>query len=96
MPPVYLHCHASEAMYDDGSPLANTDQPDTLRLGPFPYIELTYETVRVGPSGEPVGFLVDGVWSIGPHRERRVSGWTEVGPSPDGLLFSDLSIHTQP
>jgi hypothetical protein len=49
---VRVDFSASEAMFECGGALCGSSQPDSLELGPFEYVQLTYETLRVGPDGE--------------------------------------------
>lgn len=36
-----------------------------VRLGPYPdFVQLTYETLRVGPDGESIAFTGGGGWTI--------------------------------
>lgn len=90
---VKITCTASEAMYEEGA-LYGSDQPDFLELGPYEFVQLTYEGLRVGPDGDHIGFYSHGVWSIGVQHVPipDAPGWRNFGPSPDGLLFSDVTI----
>lgn len=92
---VSVSFSASDAMYEEGGALFGSEQPDGLELGPFEYVQLTYETVTVGPDGDPIGFFTDGLWSVGVERIPLNDKWWSVGPAPDGLLFSDVVLHTE-
>lgn len=43
--------------------------------GPYPFVQLTYEDLRVGPDGEHLASLLDGYWHIGASIEE---GWSDV------------------
>ncbi len=93
---VRVDFSASEAMFECGGALCGSSQPDSLELGPFEYVQLTYETLRVGPDGELIAFFTEaGVWSVGVQRIPLNGDWSSIGPTPDGLLFSDVVLSTQ-
>ncbi len=93
---VSIRFEASEAMYEEGGALFGSKQPDSLELGPFDYVQLTYDHLRVAPDGDPIGFFTDGrLWSVGVERIPLDDKWWSVGPAPDGLLFSDVVLHTE-
>lgn len=50
-----------------------------VTLGPFEYVELTYNILRVGPDGNAIGYFEvrDGTWRL----------------NDDRYPFSDLDIH---
>jgi hypothetical protein len=83
---------ASEALYEEGGPLSGSEQPQRLELGTFEFVQLTYEGLRVGPEGEHIAFLVDGLWRLGVEHVPSGNGWTSFGPAPNGLVFSDVII----
>lgn len=76
---VRLMLGRSEAMFDDDRyPDVPDDIPGSVvELGPFDYVELTYEMLRVGPEGEEIGGFMNGLW------------WLSGDPYP----FSDLDIY---
>ena len=93
----YLNFSASDALYEDGGPLAGSDQADTLQLGPYrEHIDITYEWIRVGHDGDPVGVFADGVWKVGLERIPRGKNVWHVGPSPNALIFSDFAVTARP
>jgi hypothetical protein len=86
MSDLYLHFEAADGLFEGG--LAKPDQPERVTLGPFPdYVQLTYESVRVGPEGEHVAAydVERGVWQLVDEGEldRR-----------DSAVFSDVVIST--
>lgn len=52
------------------------DELEIVELGPFEYVELTYEFLRTGPEGEMIGCFNEGVW------------WLDGNKYP----FSDLDV----
>ena len=46
--------------------LVHVSEDRTRDFGPFPFIQITYETIRVGEEGETeVAWFVDGEWETG-------------------------------
>ena len=87
----YVTFIASDA--EDG-PLANSNQPHELTLGPFPdYIQLTYKFLRVGPEGDHIAVYNDGYWQV--EAKLLKQGLKEAFHiDKDGPLFSDVVIDT--
>lgn len=47
--PVYVQ-------FENGYVLVDPDMRHVRRLGPFPFVQLTYADLRVGPGGEEVAY----------------------------------------
>lgn len=73
---VVLVCGRSGFLYE--SEVVPVGEPDIVTLGPFEYVELTYQHLRVDPDGEQIGGFRDGYW------------WLKG----DNYPFSDLDIKT--
>ena len=76
---VMLTLGRSEAMFDEGRfPDAPDEVPGSvIELGPFEYVGLTYNLLRIGPEGDVIGCFKDGLW------------WLDNNPYP----FSDLDVY---
>jgi hypothetical protein len=70
-------------------------QPEEITLGPFEFVQLTYEGLRVGPNGEHIAFLKDGLWHLGVEHTPIGNGWESFGPASDAALFSDVSMYEE-
>jgi len=71
------------------------DDAEGPTLGPFPWMQVTYTELRVGPDGDPIAMLgEDGDWHLGcvqipiPGSE----GWVEVSPDLAAEPWSDFTI----
>lgn len=87
---IYVTLHRSEAQEGGGDETTRT-------IGPFEYVELTYERLSCD-TDKAVFFLSSdtGFW----HEEKRVpiSGaepWVACGPDEDKLGYTDFTIHTK-
>ena len=58
---------------------APDNTPEVVALGPFEYVELTYDHLRVGPEGEHIG-----------HRDPGGNGWFL---NDDPVPFSDIDVY---
>jgi hypothetical protein len=90
-----LHLYASETLYEEGGPLYGSDQPESMKLGPYPdYIELTYKFLRVGPDGDHLAAFdaKREVWVVGVDIEQRGIITVMKGHDPNGTVWSDITI----
>lgn len=94
---VTVRFEASEALYE-GEVVAR-DQPSNVELGPFEWVQVTYEWLRCAPIGEDIAVWSDGVWKIiGNHPVIEAAanlGGNKLDPKmvdTNGLLFSDFVI----
>lgn len=71
---VKLVCSRSAALYESG--LVPIEVPEMVTLGPFEYVELAYDLLRVSPEGDGIGYFSKGGW------------WLR----DDGHPFSELSV----
>lgn len=92
---VKISFTASEVLYEPGGALYESKQPDSLELGPFDFVQLTYEGIRVGPDGDHIGFFKDGLWALGVETIPLGQSWSKFGPAPNALLFSDVGIYSE-
>jgi hypothetical protein len=76
MSKVILNAWRSDALAETGM-WTKQDDPPHVQFGPYEYIELTYESVRVSPDGEWIGEICpEGYWHMYGHK----------------TVFSDLTI----
>ena len=92
---LFVHFEASETLYE-GEVVA-PDQPERLTIGPFEFVQLTYEWLRIGPDGEHFAIHRDGLWEI--IEEIPQVGYVQVMDRDtvvtNGMLFSDVTISTE-
>lgn len=76
---VNLTLTRSDSLYEGRVPQEKWDAvPEAVTLGPFEYVELTFQALRVGPEGEQIGEIdEDCLWYL----------------VDDPYPFSDLAIH---
>lgn len=65
----------------------------SLTYGPFEFVQLTYDSLRVGPDGDEVGYFKDGFWYFHPNIES-LSGKNIFGGTPGTKddRYSDVVI----
>lgn len=89
----YVNFSASDALYEDGGPLAGSGQVDAMQLGPYlDHVDVTYEWIRIGHDGDPVAVFADGVWKVGLERIPQGGSVWRTAASPNALIFSDFAV----
>ena len=74
------------------------DEKDGPTLGPFPWVQLTYTELRVGPDGHPIAMCgADGDWHLGRVEtpSKGLTGWVEVSPDLKAEPWSDIVIYAE-
>lgn len=89
----YLNFSANPALFAHGGLLADSLQPDTLRLGPFDdYIDLTPNTLRLGHEGEAIATFEIGAWRLDLASVPDVQAWWASAPASGAARFTDVAI----
>lgn len=63
---VQIDCWRSLALAERG---VWTSSEEKITLGPYEYVELTYDSLRVSPNGDWLGQIENGDWYINDHDE---------------------------
>ena len=67
------------------------DEAEGPTLGPFPWVQITYTELRVGPDGETLAMLDAGDWHLAVRSGG--SAWKEIGPDLAAEPWSDIVIY---
>ncbi len=83
---MYVHFETCDSLRE--GEYVSEDQPDVLTFGPFDFVQLTYEWLRVGPEGEHIAAVDrNGLWRL-----------LDVESAGGGLMsyrFSDVTINDE-
>lgn len=91
---VYVHFECSEALFENGT--VPPEHVESLTIGPFDFVQMTYEWFRVGPEGDHVAVHKDGLWYIVADEDRDGPVMnSDTVRTKDDLIFSDITINTE-
>lgn len=89
----YLNFSANPALFAPKGLLADSLQPDTLRLGPFEdFIDLTPNTLRLGHEGVAIATFEIGAWRLDLASIPDVHSWWASAPTTGAARFTDVAI----
>ena len=62
------------------------------KLGPFAWLQVTYDELRMAPEGDTLAVLNEHGWHLRVKREPIGGGWVSVTPDESAPAWSDFVI----